>query len=90
MAAITNDQGQIRITVQVLSLVDGSVREVVAWIKADSEQAAVDELFALAKDERAYRYLCSDGILTPTDPPLPAITTQYAAGEWWAASDLIA
>jgi hypothetical protein len=73
-----------RITAQVLSLVDGSVREVVANVQADNEQQAVDKLFALAKDEKAYRFIGAHGVITPTNCPLPAIVTKYAAGEWWA------
>ena len=73
-----------RITVQVLSMIDGSVREVIANVPADSEQSAVDKLFAIAKDEMAYKYLGMDGILVPSDCPIPPITTKYALGEWYA------
>jgi hypothetical protein len=72
-----------RITVQVLSMIDGSFREVVANVPAKNAQQAVDKLFALAKDEKAYRFMDEHGVITPTDCPIPAITTKYAAGEWW-------
>ena len=74
---------KVRITVQVISLVDGEVREVVANVPAASEQIAVNMLFALAKDEKAYRFMGDHGVITPSDPPIPAFTTKYAPGEWW-------
>lgn len=75
-----------RITVQVLSMVDGSVREVVANVPAANEQEAVDKLYAIAKDEKAYRYLGMDGVLTPSNPLIPPFKTKYAEGTWFARS----
>lgn len=79
---MTHDSGKQRITVQVLNMIDGEIREVVAMVKADSEQDAVDCLFKLAKDEKAYKYLGHDGILKPTNGQV--YTFPRYAGEWYA------
>jgi hypothetical protein len=75
---------KIRITVQCLSLTDGSVREVVAHVPAETEQEAVNKLYAIGKDEIAYRYLGMDGVISPENPVIPAMVTKYAEGEWYA------
>jgi hypothetical protein len=75
-----------RITVQCLSMIDGSVREVVANVTAETEQDAVNKLYAIGKDEIAYRYLGGNGILSPSQPLIPAFSTKYADGEWYTRS----
>ena len=75
---------KIRMTVQVLNMIDGEVREVVAHVPAVNEQEAVDKLFALAKDEKAYRFLGYDGVISPSSAPIPPFTTKYAPGKWFA------
>lgn len=72
-----------RITVQCLSLIDGSLREVVATVNATTEQDAVNLLFARAKDEIAYKYLGHDGILAPAGQE-PYTFPKYAEGNWYA------
>lgn len=74
-----------RITVQCLSLIDGSVREVTANVTADSEQDAVNKLFAIAKDEMAYKYLGHDGIIGP-EGQTPYTFPKYAEGNWYSKS----
>lgn len=71
------------ITVQVLSLIDGSLREVTANVKAATEQDAVNALFAIAKDEMAYKYLGHDGIIVPVGQE-PYTFPKYAEGNWYA------
>lgn len=77
---------KLRITVQCLSLIDGSVREVTANVSAENEQDAVNKLYAIGKDEIAYRYLGMDGIISPSSPKVPPFSTKYAEGEWYAVS----
>ena len=75
---------KIRMTVQVLNMIDGEAREVVAHVPAANEQDAVDKLFALARDEMAYRFLGRDGVISPSSAHIPPFTTKYASGEWFA------
>ena len=57
-----------RIAVRVLNGRDGSVREVVANVKALSESAAVEALFTRARrDDYYYRFLGRSGVLEPSD-----------------------
>jgi len=72
-----------RITVQVLSLIDGSLREVIANVTAIDEQDAVNKLFAIAKDEMAYKYLGHRGIIAPSGQK-PFTFPKYAEGNWYA------
>lgn len=81
---VTTIAAKQRITVQCLNMCDGSVREVVANVTANNEQDAVNKLFAIAKDEIAYRYLGMDGVIAPTSPVIPAFNTKYAPGDWYA------
>lgn len=83
---MVNDKGQHRITVQAFSLCDGEFKEVVAWVKADSEQAAVDKLFALAKDEIGYKFLGDGGIIEPSICSISPIVNPYYSGRWFARS----
>lgn len=72
-----------RITVQVLSLIDGSFREVTANVTAATEQDAVNALYAIAKDEMAYKYLGHDGVIAP-EGAAPYTFPKYAEGNWYA------
>lgn len=82
----TNEKGQIRITVQAAMLSDGTFKEVIAWVKADNEQAAVDKLFALAKDGIGYKFLGESGVLEPSIFTVPPIVNPYHSGRWFARS----
>lgn len=73
---------KVRITVQVLSLIDGSLREVTANVTATDEQDAVNKLFAIAKDEMAYSYLGHAGVIAPFGQH--PFVTKYADGLWYA------
>ena len=78
---------KIRITVKALSQIDGSFREVVANVMAENEQAAVDRLFAIAKDEVYFQFLGSDGVINPSNPNVPPFVpdAKYGCpGEWWS------
>jgi hypothetical protein len=56
-----------RITAQVLNGATGEVREIVANVKAASEQDAVDKLFSKARrDDYYYRFLGHAGVINPT------------------------
>lgn len=72
-----------RITVQCLSLIHGELREVTTTVTADSEQEAVNKLFAIAKDEMAYKYLGHDSIIAPTGQEAYTFP-KYAEGNWYA------
>jgi hypothetical protein len=77
-----------RITCQVLSLETGEYREVIANVKADSAQVAVDKLFALAKDERAYRFLSENGVTEPSTADKLGIPNPYADNlTYWAKNN---
>lgn len=70
-----------RITVQVLNGSTGEVREVVANVTADTEQDAVNALFARARrDDYYYQFLGMDGLLTPNG----GTPITYQAQEYWA------
>lgn len=81
-----------KITVQAVSLIDGEFREVVVSVAADTEQAAVDRLYSVAKDEWAYKFLGASGYLNPSHPKLPPIeipekySGQAVVGGWWVVS----
>lgn len=71
-----------RITAQVLNGATGEVREVVANVGADSEQSAVEKLFALARrDDYYYRFLGNDGVLSPVTN---AKRVDYQSQSYWA------
>lgn len=83
---LSQKQESIRITVQAFNTCDGSYREVTANIKANSEQDAIDKLWAISKDEIAYKFLGQYGYLTPSKLDQPAITLPEhwgASGEWF-------
>lgn len=73
-----------QIRVQVLSLIDGELTEITANVESEHEQAAVDKLFALAKDERAYRFLGRSGVIIPSSPRRISVKSEHALGESWA------
>lgn len=76
-----------RITAQVLNGATGEVREVVANVAADSEQDAVNKLFAVArKDDFYYRFMGMDSVISPTLNG--AIKTSYQGIEYWSAEAL--
>jgi hypothetical protein len=79
---MTNEQGKIRIVVQ--ALVDGEFHEVTAWVAAINEQAAVDKLFAYAKDGIGYKFLGDAGLIEPSVLSAPPIVNPYYSGRWYA------
>jgi len=73
----------MRITAQVLNGATGEVREVVANVKAESEQSAVDKLFALARqDDYYYRFLGESGVIEPSASEKQPI--HYSCNTYWA------
>lgn len=72
-----------RITVQVLNGATGEVREVSATVKADSEQDAVNALFARARtDDYYYLFMGRYGLLAPADgKPVQYQSQTYFARE---------
>lgn len=79
----TQTDAKVRITAQVLNGATGEVREVIANVTADSEQDAVNKLFAHArKDDYYYRFLGHDGVIAPIVDGAAALTYQSQA--YWA------
>lgn len=72
-----------RITAQVLNGATGEVREVVANVAGDSEQDAVNKLFAQARqDDFYYRFLGMDSVVAPTI--IGATPVPYQSQTYWA------
>lgn len=81
-------QDKIRITVQVLNGATGEVREVVANVKAVSDQDAVNVAFRHARrDDFYYRFLTSSGIVGPQNPDAKAI--EYQQQTYWALEEAV-
>jgi len=74
---------KLRIVAQVLNGSTGEIREVVANVPADSEQDAINKLFARArKDDYYYRFLGDSGVIEPsTDKKQPI---HYECNTYWA------
>jgi len=73
----------MRITVQVLNGATGEVREVIANVNADTEQDAVNMLFAKARrDDYYYRYLGMDSVIAPT--ALLPVRVDHEGLTYWA------
>ena len=74
-----------RIAVEVLNGATGEVREVVAHVAAPSEQAAVDMLFARARqDDYYYRFLGMRSVIEPTGDQTPATRVLHQNQTFWA------
>jgi hypothetical protein len=72
-----------RITVQVLNGATGECREVVANVEADTEQSAVDKLFARARrDDYYYRFLGMRSVISPTVQG--AVSLVHETQTYWA------
>jgi hypothetical protein len=75
-----------RITVQVLNGATGECREVVANVEADTEQSAVDKLFARARrDDYYYRFLGMRSVISPTVQG--AVSLVHETQTYWALED---
>ena len=73
---------KIRITVQVLNGATGEVREVIVNVEANSEQDAVNILFARARrDDMYYRFLGHSSVINPTLDG--AISLEYQSQIYW-------
>jgi hypothetical protein len=73
----------MKITAQVLNGATGEVREVVANVKAQTEQDAVNALFARArKDDYYYRFLGHSGVIEPSTQEKQPI--HYSCNTYWA------
>ena len=73
----------MRITVQILNGATGECREVVANVKAASEQDAVNTLFARArKDDYYYRFLGMHSVLSPVNDAARPVTHENQT--YWA------
>jgi hypothetical protein len=58
---------KIRVTAQVLNGATGEIREVIANVTVDTEQDAVNKLFARARrDDFYYRFMGMDGVIVPS------------------------
>lgn len=66
-----------RVTVQALDQRDGEFTERSYLVNKDSEQDAVDYLFARAKEEMGYKFLGAHGYIAPTGQ------TAHDFGERW-------
>ena len=74
---------KVRITVQVLNGATGEVRELVANVKAVSDQHAVNVLFEHARrDDYYYRFLTESGIIGPQNEHAKAV--EYQSMTYWA------
>lgn len=72
-----------RITVQVLNGATGEIREVVANVKAVSDQDAVNKLFDIARrDDFYYRFLTESGIIGPQNQG--AHPVEHETMTYWA------
>lgn len=70
-----------RITVQVLNGATGEVRELVANVRAESEQDAVDVLFAKARrDDYYYRFMGMRSVVNPSQ----GTALEYQNQTYWA------
>lgn len=72
-----------KITAQVLNGATGEIREVIANVDAETEQHAVNKLFAHARrDDYYYRFLGHDGVIAPKING--AVSLHYQTQMFWA------
>lgn len=72
-----------RIDVQVLNGATGEIREITANVEAETEQHAVNKLFAHARrDDYYYRFLGHDSVIAPKINGAKSLT--YQTQTYWA------
>jgi hypothetical protein len=80
---MTHANTKQRITAQVLNGATGEMREVIAHVEAETEQDAVNKLFARARrDDYYYRFLGMRSVISPTVQG--AVSLVHETQTYWA------